>query len=167
MRAFRDGTLDILVATTIVEVGVDVPEANLMLVESADYFGLSQLHQLRGRVGRGGGEGLFIAIRSAEATPNSLKRLMALSEIDDGFRLAEIDLKLRGPGEEMGLKQSGWPVFRFVKLPKDLNVLPQALKLADDLFEELDKWPDLTERLGTLAKELAVVIPDETAVWTA
>ncbi|MDR0548649.1 MAG: DEAD/DEAH box helicase [Deltaproteobacteria bacterium] len=157
MASFREGRLDILVATTIIEVGVDVPGANLMLVESADFFGLSQLHQLRGRIGRGGGQGYFLAISSAKATPTAQRRLKALVESADGFKLAEIDLTLRGPGEELGLKQSGWPVFSCVKLPKDLALLPGALELADELWPKLKDYPDLFERLNALAKDLAVL----------
>ncbi|MDR1870471.1 MAG: DEAD/DEAH box helicase [Deltaproteobacteria bacterium] len=160
MADFRAKKLDILIATTIIEVGVDVPGANVMLVEAAEFFGLSQLHQLRGRIGRGGGQGLFLALLSPHAGDKAQKRLTALKECQDGYLLAEKDLKLRGPGEEMGFKQSGWPSFSFVKLPQDLDYLPQALALADDLWPKLKNWPDLAERLTLLAQELAV-LPQE------
>jgi ATP-dependent DNA helicase RecG len=164
MTAFREGKLDILAATTIIEVGVDVPGANLMLVEGADMFGLSQLHQLRGRVGRGGGQGHFLAISSAKATPTAETRLEALKRYSDGFKLAEMDMKIRGPGEELGLKQSGWPSFKFVKLPLDLAYLPKALELADNLWSKIAQWPDLEERIALLAKELAILpeLPEST-----
>jgi ATP-dependent DNA helicase RecG len=157
MADFKAGRLDVLVATTVIEVGVDVPEANLMLVEGADNFGLSQLHQLRGRVGRGGGQGLFLVLSSPQSGPKALARLNALAQEPDGFKLAEMDLTLRGPGEELGLKQSGWPAFKFVQLPRDLAFLPQALKLAENLLAQLHKWPDLEKRLAALAKELSVL----------
>jgi ATP-dependent DNA helicase RecG len=164
MADFRAKRISILVATTIIEVGVDVPEANLMLVEGADIFGLSQLHQLRGRIGRGGGRGLFLALSSPQATDNAVARLKALNEFYDGFKLAEMDLLIRGPGEELGLKQSGWPTFKFVKLPKDLAYLPKALELADDFWPQLSKWPELEDRLKSLAKELSVLLPEENAI---
>jgi ATP-dependent DNA helicase RecG len=161
MAEFRAGNLDILAATSIIEVGVDVPGANLMLVEGADIFGLSQLHQLRGRVGRGGGVGLFFAVSSTQATATAVARLKALKECANGFQLAEMDMTIRGPGEELGLKQSGWPTFKFVKLPHNLSLLPKALELADDLWSKLAQWPDLEARLAGLAKELAI-LPEET-----
>jgi ATP-dependent DNA helicase RecG len=160
MDQFRRGELDILAATTIIEVGVDVPGANLMLVDGADFLGLSQLHQLRGRIGRGGGQGLFAAISSPAAGPAAEARIKTLADHSDGYELAEMDLKLRGPGEELGLKQSGWPNFRFVRLPGDLVYLPRALELAADLWARLDQWPDLAERIARLAKELAVLPPE-------
>jgi ATP-dependent DNA helicase RecG len=160
MAEFRAGQLDILAATTIIEVGVDVPGANLMLVEGADNFGLSQLHQLRGRIGRGGGQGLFLALSSPQPGEVATARLKALTSHSDGFTLAEMDLQIRGPGEELGLRQSGWPVFRFVKLPQDLRYLPRALDLAEDLWPKLPDWPDLEARIANLAKDLAV-LPEE------
>ncbi|MDR3203542.1 MAG: DEAD/DEAH box helicase, partial [Deltaproteobacteria bacterium] len=113
MEDFRLGKIRILAATSMVEVGVDVPAANVMLVEGAQYFGLAQLHQLRGRVGRGGGKAVFILLSSQIGNEMTQARLKAIKENYDGYALAELDLKLRGPGEELGLKQSGWPLLNF------------------------------------------------------
>ena len=125
MAAFAAGAGDVLVATTVIEVGVDVPNATLMVIEDADRFGLSQLHQLRGRVGRGGAKSYCILTthnRSAE----TLQRLKALCKTTDGFRIAEEDLKLRGPGDFFGARQSGLPAFRVADLSYDLQTLKDA-----------------------------------------
>ena len=125
MAAFAAGAGDVLVATTVIEVGVDVPNATLMVIEDADRFGLSQLHQLRGRVGRGSAKSYCILTthnRSAE----TLQRLKALCKTTDGFRIAEEDLKLRGPGDFFGARQSGLPAFRVADLSYDLQTLKDA-----------------------------------------
>jgi ATP-dependent DNA helicase RecG len=155
LKAFEAGRLDILAATSIIEVGVDTPSANITLVEGADIFGLSKLHQLRSQVGRGGGQGLFLAISSYKATDIAGERLEALTRYADGFKLAEMDMKIRGPGEEVELKASGWPIFKFAKFPRDLAFWPKALELADNLWPRLGQWPDLAARIDLLAKELA------------
>ncbi|MDR1545907.1 MAG: DEAD/DEAH box helicase [Deltaproteobacteria bacterium] len=155
MDRFRSGELRALVSTTIVEVGVDVPAANVMLVEGAENFGLAQLHQLRGRVGRGGGQGVFLML-AATGDPAALARLAALEDEDDGLALAELDLKLRGPGQELGLRQSGWPLFKFAKLPGQLDLLPQALELAEALWARRADWPpDFSRRVAREAAALA------------
>ena len=125
MGAFARGEADVLVATTVIEVGVDVPNATLMVVEDADRFGLSQLHQLRGRVGRGGAKSYCI-LTSHTKNPDTLARLKALCKTTDGFKIAEEDLKLRGPGDFFGSRQSGLPVFRVANLSCDLFTLKQA-----------------------------------------
>ena len=125
MRRFAGGEADVLVATTVVEVGVDVPNATLMVVEDADRFGLSQLHQLRGRVGRGKAKSYCVLV-SQNKNPETNARLKALCRTNDGFRIAEEDLQLRGPGDFFGSRQSGLPVFRVANLSCDL----QTLKLA-------------------------------------
>ena len=125
MAAFARGEGDVLVATTVIEVGVDVPNATLMVVEDADRFGLSQLHQLRGRVGRGSAKS-FCILTSQNRNPETLARLKALCATTDGFRIAEEDLKLRGPGDFFGSRQSGLPVFRVANLSCDLQTLKQA-----------------------------------------
>ena len=125
MGAFARQEADVLVATTVIEVGVDVPNATLMVIEDADRFGLSQLHQLRGRVGRGSAKSYCILI-SHNKNPETNARLKALCKTTDGFRIAEEDLKLRGPGDFFGARQSGLPVFRVASLRCDLQTLKQA-----------------------------------------
>jgi len=125
MAAFARGEADVLVATTVIEVGVDVPNATLMVIEDADRFGLSQLHQLRGRVGRGDAKSYCI-LTSQNRNPDTLGRLKALCKTTDGFRIAEEDLKLRGPGDFFGSRQSGLPTFRVANLSMDLQTLKDA-----------------------------------------
>ena len=125
MTAFAQGEVDILVATTVIEVGVDVPNATLMVIEDADRFGLSQLHQLRGRVGRGTAKSYCI-LTSHNKNGETLQRLKALCKTTDGFRIAEEDLRLRGPGDFFGARQSGLPVFRVANLSCDLQTLKDA-----------------------------------------
>jgi ATP-dependent DNA helicase RecG len=126
MAEFRDGKVSILVATTVVEVGVDIVEATVMMVEEADRFGLAQLHQLRGRVGRGGGAASCLLMTSRQATPEGKLRLEAMARECDGFRIAEIDLEQRGPGEVLGVRQAGIPRLRFGDLREHTELLLQA-----------------------------------------
>jgi ATP-dependent DNA helicase RecG len=128
MADFRANKIQALVATSLIEVGVDVPNATVMLIENAEAFGLAQLHQLRGRTGRGAHESFCILISDAK-TPESIKRLNILAETNDGFKIAEADLKLRGPGELLGQQQSGLPNLRFGDLAEDLNLIRQAREL--------------------------------------
>ena len=125
MAAFARGEADILVATTVIEVGVDVPNATLMVIEDADRFGLSQLHQLRGRVGRGSSKSYCI-LTSQNRNSETLQRLKAFCKTNDGFRIAEEDLKMRGPGDFFGQRQSGLPTFRVADLSMDLQTLKDA-----------------------------------------
>jgi ATP-dependent DNA helicase RecG len=125
MKRFRAGEIDALVATTIVEVGVDVPNATVMVVEQAERFGLAQLHQLRGRVGRGGKGGACILI-GKPMTPDAEARLAALAASGDGFALAERDLEIRGFGDLLGVRQSGMPPFKVADLTRDLDLLTLA-----------------------------------------
>jgi ATP-dependent DNA helicase RecG len=125
MSRFKARDLDVLVATTVIEVGVDVPNATIMIIQEADRFGLAQLHQLRGRVGRG--EHPSQCLLFAEETGElAQKRLGAVAEESDGFKLAEIDLELRGAGEILGTRQSGLPRFAVAKLPEDGPLLMEA-----------------------------------------
>ena len=134
MKDFAAGKADVLVATTVIEVGVDVPNATLMIVEDADRFGLSQLHQLRGRVGRGKAKSYCI-LNSQNKNPDTLARLKALCKTTDGFRIAEEDLKMRGPGDFFGSRQSGLPVFRVANLSCDLQTLTQAQQSSKEWIE--------------------------------
>ena len=127
MERFRSGQLDALIATTVIEVGVDVPNASVMIVESADRFGLSQLHQLRGRVGRGSRKSACILISSSgELTPDATERLAVIAKTSDGFILAERDMEIRGPGELFGVRQSGLAPFKVADLARDLDLLKMA-----------------------------------------
>ncbi|MCB0828427.1 MAG: ATP-dependent DNA helicase RecG [Solirubrobacterales bacterium] len=134
MSAFAEGRTDVLVATTVVEVGIDVPNATVMVIEGAERYGLSQLHQLRGRVGRGRHGGTCFLIAAA-AGPRARRRLAAVAGESDGFRLAEIDLELRGEGEITGTRQHGLPRFRVADLPRDAELLEQARDDLDRLLE--------------------------------
>ena len=125
MASFARGEADVMVATTVIEVGVDVPNATLMVIEDADRFGLSQLHQLRGRVGRGKAKS-FCILTSHNKNPETLQRLKALCKTTDGFKIAEEDLALRGPGDFFGSRQSGLPTFRVANLSYDLQTLKDA-----------------------------------------
>ena len=128
MAAFRANELQVLVTTTVIEVGVDVPNATVMLIENAEQFGLAQLHQLRGRIGRGAHDSHCILLSNAD-TPEARERLKVLAETNDGFKVAEADLLLRGPGELLGRDQSGLPNLRFGDLARDLALLEQARAL--------------------------------------
>jgi len=140
MRRFRAGELHILVSTSVVEVGIDIPNATVIMVEGADRFGLAQLHQFRGRVGRGEHQSYCILI-SDSATPESQERLRAIEQIHDGFKLAEKDLELRGPGEFFGTRQSGLPDLRLARL-SDTRILEEARRQALRIFE---RDPELTD----------------------
>jgi ATP-dependent DNA helicase RecG len=133
MAAFRSNAVQVLLATSLIEVGVDVPNATIMLIENAEQFGLAQLHQLRGRIGRGAHDSHCILISSSE-NEAARQRLKILEETSDGFRIAEEDLKLRGPGELLGQQQSGVPRFRFGDLVLDLELIRQARELTHRLM---------------------------------
>ena len=154
MTAFARGEADVLVATTVIEVGVDVPNATLMVIEDADRFGLSQLHQLRGRVGRGGHQSYCI-LTSHNRNNDTQARLKALCKTTDGFKIAEEDLKMRGPGDFFGSRQSGLPTFRVASLSMDLQTLKDAQAASARWIdtEGTANTPEaiaLRERIGTL-----------------
>ena len=132
MRAFREGEIDVLVATAVVEVGMDVPNATVMLIEDADRFGLSQLHQFRGRVGRGEQQS-YCYLLSQEASMTARERLSMLEQTSDGFELAEADLRLRGPGDFFGTRQSGLPELKVARLA-DTVLLAEARSQAEWLW---------------------------------
>lgn len=129
MASFRANSVNVLLATSLIEVGLDVPNATVMLIENAEQFGLPQLHQLRGRIGRGAADAYCILVAAAE-TPEARRRLRVLEETSDGFRIAEADLKLRGPGELLGRQQSGMPRFRFGNLAENLDLILRAREVA-------------------------------------
>lgn len=144
MRGFKDGELDLLVATTVIEVGVDVPNASLMIVENAERLGLAQLHQLRGRVGRGSAASSCVLLYQAPLSAMARARLETLRGTNDGFVIAENDLELRGPGELLGTRQTGLAAFRIADLARDAGLLPQVRALADELMAHS---PALAERI--------------------
>jgi ATP-dependent DNA helicase RecG len=143
MAAFNAAEIDVLVATTVIEVGVDVPNASLMVIEHAERFGLSQLHQLRGRVGRGSAESVCVLLYSAPLSEAARARLKIIYENSDGFEIARADLKLRGPGEFIGHRQSGAPLLRYADLEQDAELAERARALAGRLLAEN---PNIVER---------------------
>lgn len=149
ITAFRNQESQILVSTTVVEVGVDVPNASVMLIEHAERFGLSQLHQLRGRVGRGAAQS-FCLLLSSSRSEQALQRLKVLEQSQDGFFIAEMDLRFRGPGEVLGTRQSGLPDFALASLIEDQDVLAVAREAAEAMLKEdptLARWPKLAKEL--------------------
>jgi ATP-dependent DNA helicase RecG len=150
MKRFISHHIDVLVATTVIEVGVDVPNATVMVVENAERFGLTQLHQLRGRVGRGGHDSFCILISSFKRSEDAEKRLSIMEETTDGFRIAEADLTIRGPGDFLGTKQSGLPQFRFADLMRDARILGEAREDAFRIVKEdprLENYPGLMKEV--------------------
>ena len=156
MTSFRAGELDVLVATTVIEVGVDVPNATVMVIEDADRFGLSQLHQLRGRVGRGGGESWCFLLADPQ-TPEGKARLDAMALSSDGFELAERDLGIRGAGEVFGERQSGFSDLKLGRIPRDERVVVAARGVAEDV---LDGDPGLAAH-RQLAEEVQDLLGDD------
>ena len=136
MAAFKQGEVQLLVATTVIEVGVDVPNASLMVIEHAERMGLSQLHQLRGRVGRGAAESACVLLYQTPLSPMAKERLKVIYENTDGFEIARQDLQLRGPGELLGARQSGVPMLRFADLALDLDLLDAAREAAEQLLRD-------------------------------
>ena len=135
MQVFIQGKVQLLVCTTVIEVGVDVPNASLMVIESAERFGLAQLHQLRGRIGRGARESTCILLFAEPLSENAPRRLKAIFENSDGFRIAQLDLELRGQGEFLGERQSGDALFRFADIRHDEDLILAARKAAEQLIE--------------------------------
>jgi ATP-dependent DNA helicase RecG len=154
MDAFKRRELDVLVATTVIEVGVDVPNATIMIVQEADRFGLAQLHQLRGRVGRGAEQSycLLVSRPKEELTEDAVRRLEALVAISDGFELAEVDLELRGEGQLLGVRQSGLSDLKFARLVRDRELIAKARRWAERL---VDEDPAVLDPLGREAERVA------------
>ena len=144
MRAFKQGEIDLLVATTVIEVGVDVPNASLMIIENAERLGLAQLHQLRGRVGRGSQASACVLMYHGTLSGNARERLGVMRETSDGFEIARKDLELRGPGEVLGTRQTGMLQLRIADLQRDQVLLPQVTEMADRL---LHTYPDRVKPL--------------------
>ena len=161
MDAFSAGSVDILVATTVIEVGVDVPAATVMVVEHAERFGLAQLHQLRGRIGRGQTPSTCLLLYAGPLTPAANDRLKTLRQTDDGFRIAEEDLRLRGAGELLGTRQSGLPEFRLADITAHGELLAAA---RDDAQLIIDRDPDLQSERGKALRVLLYLFERDAAV---
>ena len=154
MKGFKDREINILVATTVIEVGIDVPNASVMLIEHAERFGLSQLHQLRGRVGRGSHKSICLLLAQYKRSDDAWKRLKVMEESTDGFKIAEVDLEIRGPGDFLGTRQSGMPDFRVGSIIRDARILDEA-KIA--AFNVVEDDPDLAKPENSI---LRVVLRD-------
>ena len=135
MQAFKNREIDLLVATTVIEVGVDVPNASLMIIENAERLGLSQLHQLRGRVGRGSAQSSCILLYQSPLSNYGRERLGIMRETNDGFVIAQKDLELRGAGEVLGTRQTGLAEFRIAELGRDDDLLDEVSDIADTLLQ--------------------------------
>ena len=158
MASFRAGEIDVLVSTTVIEVGIDVPNATVMVIEDAHRFGLSQLHQLRGRVGRGEHPGVCLLLADPTTTEGE-ERLAAMVGTNDGFRLAEEDLRIRGQGTVFGTRQSGVKDLKLADILTDFEILTAARR---DAFALVDSDPTLSGHRD-LANEVAAVLGDEVA----
>jgi ATP-dependent DNA helicase RecG len=161
MAAFKSGETQILVATTVIEVGVDVPEATIMVVEHAERFGLAQLHQLRGRVGRGAAKSSCLLVYHAPLGETATARLRTMRETDDGFVIAEEDLRLRGAGELLGKRQSGLPAFRLADLAVHADLLAAA---RDDARLIIARDPELRSPRGDALRVLLYLFERDEAV---
>ncbi len=159
MASYRAGDIDVLVSTTVIEVGIDVPNATVMVIEDADRFGLSQLHQLRGRVGRGEHPGTCVLLADP-TTPEGEERLEAMVATTDGFRLAEEDLRIRGQGTVFGTRQSGVKDLRLADILTDFDLLVAARR---DAFGLVDSDPTLSDH-EELAKEVRAML-GESVEW--
>ena len=161
MRRFKAHELDVLVATTVVEVGVDVPNATVMVIEHAERFGLAQLHQLRGRIGRGTKASTCLLLYTAPLGETARSRLSIMRESNDGFVIAEEDLRLRGAGDVMGTRQSGLPDMNFATLPEHNDLLEIAQR---DAQLTLNKIPDLAGPRGEALRTLLYLFEREQAI---
>lgn len=161
MEAFQAGRTQLLVATTVIEVGVDVPEATIMVIEHAERFGLAQLHQLRGRVGRGDRDSFCLLLYKGPLGQAAKERLRTIRETEDGFRIAEEDLRLRGEGEILGTRQSGLPNFRFAEIFAHARLLAVA---RDDAELLLRRDPDLDSERGKALRVLLYLFERDEAL---
>jgi len=151
MSDFQEKKIDILVSTTVVEVGIDVPNASLMVIEHAERFGLSQLHQLRGRVGRSDYPSQCILLAQYSKSDDARQRLKIMEQTTDGFKVAEEDFAIRGPGEFLGTRQSGIPDFRIANIVKDAKILSEARQEA---FRMVSRDPELVWEEHTITKQV-------------
>jgi len=147
MMAYKKGEVQILVSTTVIEVGVDVPQATIMVVENAERFGLTQLHQLRGRVGRGSEQSYCILIAQPPLTEDAITRLNTMMQTNDGFKIAEVDLKLRGPGEFFGTRQHGLPELKIADPIQDTALLLEARDEAFRIVNQEAEFKQMTSLL--------------------
>ncbi len=161
MAAFASGQLKVLVATTVIEVGVNVPNANIMVIEHAERFGLAQLHQLRGRVGRSSRESFCMLLHTDQMSETATQRLAMMEETEDGFKIAEKDLELRGGGEVLGARQSGEAEFRVAGIPGFQTLLAAA---HDDARLVLQADPDLKSPRGEALRRLLYLFECDEAV---
>jgi len=158
MSGFASANIQLLVATTVIEVGVNVPNASLMIIENPERLGLAQLHQLRGRVGRGNVASHCVLLYGEPLSQHGKTRLQAMRETNDGFRIAEIDLEIRGPGEVLGTRQTGDIEFKLADLQRDLHLLPDARSLAEKLLhDEPKRAGQLVERWVGISEQFAAV----------
>ena len=156
MKSFADGKVSILVATTVVEVGVDVPNATIMVIENAERFGLSTLHQLRGRVGRGNKQSYCVLVSDAKVE-TSRERLMTMKQFSDGFKIADTDLKLRGPGDFFGSRQHGLPELKIADMVEDMDTLKKAQECAQDILKSdfsLSNFPALKKQMNKMFEKI-------------
>jgi ATP-dependent DNA helicase RecG len=162
MKQFAEGKTNIMVATTVIEVGVNIPNASVMIVESAERFGLSQLHQLRGRVGRGADQSYCILMTSNKLSNNSKTRMETMVRTNDGFEIAEVDLKLRGPGDLMGTQQSGVLNLQIADLVKDRDILTLARNYAVKILKE---DAALEKPINSILREVFMEISKRKNIW--
>ena len=155
MRLFQKGEIDILVATTVIEVGVDVANASVMVIEHAERFGLSQLHQLRGRIGRGAAKSYCVLMTGGKVSEDGERRLDAMVRTNDGFKIAELDLELRGPGEFFGTRQAGMPSFQVANLIRDRQLLEAAKREAAAVLA----GEDVSAKEAAVAEQLVRMAP--------
>jgi len=162
MHRFSEGKTNIMVATTVIEVGVNIPNASVMIVESAERFGLSQLHQLRGRVGRGADQSYCVLMTSNKLSNNSKTRMETMVRTNDGFEIAEVDLKLRGPGDLMGTQQSGVLNLQIADLVKDRDILYLARNFAVKILKE---DAPLEKPINSILREVFMEISKRKNIW--
>jgi ATP-dependent DNA helicase RecG len=163
MQRFVKGETQIMVATTVIEVGVNVPNASVMIIESSERFGLSQLHQLRGRVGRGADQSYCILLSSYKLSPEAKMRLKTMVDTTDGFKIAEVDLKLRGPGNIMGTQQSGVLNLKIADILKDSKILVSARNTAITLLQEDE---NLAKEINLPIKNAFIKMTKTSKIWS-
>jgi ATP-dependent DNA helicase RecG len=162
MQLFVKNKTQILLSTTVIEVGIDVPNASVMVIENAERFGLSQLHQLRGRVGRGADQSYCILMAGNKLSSDSKQRLQAMVDTNDGFEIANIDLRLRGPGDIQGTRQSGVLDFKLADLIQDEKLVSFTRKLATEL---LDSDPDIIQTQNTPIRNYLITLLSKNNYW--